>query len=181
MSDLPYKEKIERVRERYNKSFRKSPNSPLTVEQKIDFKGLSYFPIDEKYKITIEMKKFDDQNEITVLSSKGDERKYIRFAFIEFDLEGQKNKLIILKPPNQDYLFLSFKDETTGNESYKGGRYVEVEKLTGDKITVDFNLAYNPLCAYNDRWNCAGIPEENILQIPLCAGQKKFDDYRSTS
>ena len=181
MADAPYKEKIERVRERYNKSFRKSPNSPLTVEQKLDFKGLSYFPIDEKFKIAVEMKNLDDQNEITIPSSKGDERKYIRFAYIEFDLEGHKNRLTILKPSQHNYLFLPFKDKTTGNETYKGGRYVEVEKLPNDKIVVDFNLAYNPLCAYNNRWNCAGIPEENILEIPLSTGQKKYDDYRSTA
>jgi uncharacterized protein (DUF1684 family) len=181
MAEASYVEKIEKIRERFNKSFRKSPNSPLTAEQKTDFKGLSFFPIDEKYKITVEMKKFDEQNEITILSSKGDERKYIRFAFVEFDLEGQKNRLIILKPPKHDYLFLGFKDKTTGNESYKGGRYVEIEKLPENKIMIDFNMAYNPLCAYNDRWNCAGISEENILQIPIAAGLKKYDDYKSTS
>lgn len=180
MVEVSYIEKIERTRERYNITFRKSPNSPLTAEQKKDFKGLSHFPIDERYKITAEMKKFDEQNEITILSSKGDERNYIRFAFIEFELEGQNNKLTILTIPQQDYLFLPFKDKTTGNESYKNGRYVEIEKLSDNRIVVDFNLAYNPLCAYNDRWNCAGIPEENILQVPIPAGQKKYDDYRST-
>ncbi|MHA1953450.1 MAG: DUF1684 domain-containing protein [Candidatus Heimdallarchaeaceae archaeon] len=181
MVEVSYAEKIEKIRERFNKSFLKSPNSPLTAEQKLDFKGLSYFPIDEKYKITVEMKKFDEQNEITILSSKGDERKYIRFAFVEFDLEGQKNRLVILKPLKHDYLFLAFKDKTTGNESYKGGRYVEIEKLPENKIIIDFNLAYSPLCAYNDRWNCAGVPEENTLQIPISAGLKKYDDYRSTT
>ena len=180
MVEESYIAKIERIRERQNKSFRKSPNSPLTADQKLDFKGLSYFLIDEKYKITTEMKIFDKQTEIMVPSTKGDERRYVRFAFIEFELEGQKNRLTILKPPQHDYLFLPFKDKTTGNESYKGGRYVEIERLSDEKIMIDFNLAYNPLCAYNDRWNCAGIPEENILQISICAGLKKYDNYRNT-
>jgi len=181
MTKVSYIEKIEKIRERHNKAFRKSPNSPLTAEQKQDFKGLSFFPIDEKFKITAKMKKFDEQEEIAILSSKGEERKYVRHAYFEFDLEGQKNRLIILTIPNQNYLFLAFKDNTTGKETYKGGRYVEIEKLSDNEIVVDFNLAYNPLCAYNDRWNCAGIPDENILQIPLRAGLKKYDDYRTTS
>jgi uncharacterized protein (DUF1684 family) len=181
MTEISYIERIEKIRERQDKSFRKSPNSPLTSEQKQDFKGLSYFPIDEKYKIIAEMKKFEEQEEVTILSSKGDERKYIRFAFFEFDLEGEKNRLIILKPLKHDYLFLGFKDKTTGKETYKGGRYVEIDKLSEEKIVVDFNIAYNPLCAYNDRWNCAGIPDENFLQIPLTAGLKKYDDYRTAS
>ncbi|NPD88003.1 MAG: DUF1684 domain-containing protein [Asgard group archaeon] len=180
MVEVSYIEKIERIRERYNKSFRKSPNSPLTSEQKLDFKGLSNFPIDEKYKITVEMKEFDEQDEIAILSSKGDERKHIRFAFIEFELDGQQNRLIIFKIPQHNYLFLPFKDKTTGNETYKEGRYVEVEKLSDNEVVVDFNLAYNPLCAYNDRWNCTKVPDENILHVPIPAGQKKFDDYRST-
>ena len=178
MVEVSYVEKIERTRERYNKSFRKSPNSPLTAEQKKDFKELSYFPIDEKYRFIVEMRKLEKQEEVFILSSKGDERKHIRYAYIEFELEGQNNKLTVFKLPEHNYLFLPFKDKTTGSESYKEGRYVEIEKLSNNKIAVDFNLAYNPLCAYNNRWNCTRVPEENILQISIEAGQKKYDDYR---
>jgi len=176
MVEKTHKEKIERVRERNDILFQKSPNSPLTHEQKEDFKGLTYFPIDKKYEFIVEMKKFEHQSDITIPTTTGDKRKYIRFGFIEFELDGQMNILTVFKPIEDDYLFLPFKDTTTGEESYKIGRYLEIEKISKEQWLVDFNTAYNPLCAYNDNWNCSYTPDENTLQIPILAGMKKYHD-----
>lgn len=176
MVEKTHKEKVERIRERNDILFQKSPNSPLTHEQKLDFKGLAYFPIDKKYEFIVDMKQFEYQSEITIPTTKDDKRKYIRFGYIEFEIDGQMNMLTIFKPIEDDYLFLPFKDKTTGKESYKIGRYVEIEKISKEKYLVDFNTAYNPLCAYNDNWNCSYTPDENVLQIPILAGMKKYHD-----
>ena len=180
MPKKTYKEEIERVRERYDTLFVKSPNSPLIPEQKADFKGLSYYPIDERYRLIVELIEYQNQYEVTILSTKGNQRKYVRFGYIEFELDDQTNILTIYKPLQGDYLFLPFKDKTTGTETYQGGRYVEIEKAPKGKYEVDFNKAYNPLCAYNDLSDCAGVPNENILQISMLAGAKKYSDYRKT-
>jgi len=180
MVEKTHKEKIERIRERNDILFQKSPNSPLTHEQKQDFKGLSYFPIDKKYEIIVEMKNFEYQSEITIPTTTYDKRKYIRFGYIEFEIDGQMNMLTIFKPIEDDYLFLPFKDKTTGKESYKIGRYLEIEKISKGNYLVDFNTAYNPLCAYNDNWNCSYTPDENILKIPIHAGMKVYSDYRGS-
>ncbi len=180
MPQKTHREKIERVRERNNILFKKSPHSPLTEEQKQDFKEIPYFPIDKKYEIVFKMKKFDEHSEITISTTRYDNRRYSRYGYIEFELEGQTNQLTVFKPLDGDYLFVPFKDTTTGEESYKIGRYVEIEKISKEEWVIDFNTAYNPLCAYNDNWNCSLTPDENILKIPIRAGMKIYPDYRGS-
>ncbi|MHA1197866.1 MAG: DUF1684 domain-containing protein [Candidatus Heimdallarchaeaceae archaeon] len=180
MVEKTYKEKIDRIRERTDILYLKSPNSPLTPEQKLDFKGLSYFPMDEKYRFIVELKEYENQEEVTISTTKNETRHYIRLGHIEFEIDGQMNNLTVYKAAQDEYFFLPFQDSTTGNETYYVGRYVEIERVSKGKYEVDFNQAYNPLCAYNDKWNCTKIPEENILSIPIPAGLKKYDDYRPT-
>lgn len=175
-----HQEKIERIRERNDILFKKSPNSPLTNQQKEDFKGLDYFPINKKYEIIAEMKRFEYVSEISIRTTGGNIRKHTRFGYFEFEIDGHKNILTVFKPLEGDYLFLPFKDSTTGKESYKIGRYVEIEKTSKNEWLIDFNTAYNPLCAYNDNWDCAFTPDENILKIPIKAGMKIYPDYRGS-
>ena len=180
MAEKTYKEKIDRIRERTDILYLKSPNSPLTPEQKVDFKGLSYFPMDEKYRFIVELKEFENQEEVAIPTTLNEIRHYTRFASIEFEIDSQMHKLTVFKPLEGDYYYLPFKDTTTGEETYYVGRYLEIERVSKGKYEVDFNQAYNPLCAYNDLWNCTKVPEENILQIPIPAGLKKYDDYRAS-
>jgi uncharacterized protein (DUF1684 family) len=180
MPEKTHQERIERVRERNDILFKKSPNSPLTHHQKEDFKGLEYFPIDQKYELFFEMKKFDYNSEISIRTTGGNIRRYTRYGYFEFEIDGQTNTLTVFKPIEDDYLFLPFKDSTTGKETYKNGRYVEIEKISKNEWLVDFNTAYNPLCAYNDNWDCSFTPDENILKIPIKAGMKFYPDYRGS-
>ena len=81
-------------------------------------------------------------------------------------------------------LFLPFKDATSRTETYGGGRYLfdtaknhlPVPLLeTGETIMeIDFNYAYNPSCAYSPRWACPLAPPENVLPIPVRAGEKNY-------
>lgn len=177
MNNKTYEDKIIERRIRYDKAFKNSPHSPLLEEQKKNFKEMSHFPIDERYRVVAKFEENSNHEEITILTSMGDERKYYRYGSFEFEFDEVKNKLTVFRPIDGDYFFLPFKDKTTGEESYKEGRYVELEKLSHGEIIVDFNTAYNPLCAYNDITNCTKVPKENILEITIPAGQKKFDNY----
>jgi hypothetical protein len=69
--------------------------------------------------------------------------------------------------------FLPFMDATSGDETYGAGRYLEIEPLPGGKLLVDFNMAYNPYCAYNEYWSCPIPPKENRLSVPIEAGEKQ--------
>ena len=72
--------------------------------------------------------------------------------------------------------FLPFVDSLAGKETYPAGRYLDPEALPGNRFLVDFNLAYNPYCAYNEMWSCPITPAENRLKVPIRAGEKLFDE-----
>ena len=81
-------------------------------------------------------------------------------------------QLAIYKGKEQEDLFLPFRDATSGNETYGAGRYLEPEELSTGEIVVDFNLAYNPFCAYSENYSCPLPPFENHLKVPIRAGEK---------
>ena len=74
----------------------------------------------------------------------------------------------------KDALFLPFTDLTSGVDSYGGGKYIDLKIPQGTTITIDFNRAYNPYCAYNHKYSCPIPPQENDLAIEIRAGVKKF-------
>lgn len=102
---------------------------------------------------------------------------------MHFSIEGKELKLnvyqnleLIKKPGYEDYLFLPFSDITCGKGSYIGGRYIDMRIPKSEKVTIDFNQAYNPYCAYNYKYSCPIVPLENDLAIEIKAGVKKFHD-----
>ena len=172
---MSYAKQIEKGRKEKDKFYKESPHSPLTGEQIEEFKELDYFPVDNKYRFEVELKEYNEQEEIHINTTKNLPRSYIRYGYVEFEINGLKQILIVYRPIKYPYhLFLGFRDATTGKESYKDGRYIELEKKSKNTYILDFNLAYNPYCAYNDHWDCLIIPSENNLKIEIKAGEKKF-------
>ena len=106
------------------------------------------------------------------------------FGVVSFKIKGEDFELKIYESQDlldeegdKDYLFLPFLDVTNGDSTYGGGRYIEV--LVNDKqydsiITIDFNLAYNPYCAYDEKYSCPIVPRSNYLDIEIKAGVKAF-------
>ncbi len=78
---------------------------------------------------------------------------------------------------NEHGFFLPFADALAGDETYGAGRYLEPEPAGDDRLLIDFNLAYNPYCAYNPNWSCPITPAENRLKVAIRAGEKVFDDH----
>lgn len=76
--------------------------------------------------------------------------------------------------PVAQALFVPFVDETSGKETYGSGRYLDLEQARGDDYVLDFNMAYNPYCAYNDDYVCPIPPRENKLPIEIRAGEKTY-------
>jgi uncharacterized protein len=166
---------LDLFRERKDEFFRADPHSPLLPEQRDAFSGLNYFPenIDLRFDLSIE--EYPEQETITMQTSTGSVQDYIRFGKIRFDVEGQSTELTVYMAQGGGGFFLPFMDATNGVDTYDGGRYLEIEPMTGDKYLVDFNLAYNPYCAYNEFWSCPIPPKENRLSVPIRAGEKKFE------
>jgi uncharacterized protein (DUF1684 family) len=104
----------------------------------------------------------------------GDVQMYIRYGHFKFSVEGQETVLTIYQ--GEHGYFLPFVDSLAGKETYPAGRYLEPEELPGNHFLVDFNIAYNPYCAYNEAWSCPITPAENRVKVPIRAGEKLFHD-----
>lgn len=151
--------------------------SPLTEEQKKNFNGLNYFPPDPDLSFELLLNKNipDVGKEVVIKTTGGDEQVYLRTGKITFTVVGQETEAIVFEDPEQEQFqyYLLFRDQTTGTETYENGRMLQIPKK-GDKLIVDFNYTYNPYSSYNDNWDCPITPKENVLPVPIKAGEKKF-------
>lgn len=153
--------------------FKNYPQSPLTPEQQSDFTGLQYFPENDALRLEVQVERLFEQQPIQMQTSTGGVQTYVRYGKFKFEVDGQPAELTIYQ--NENGYFLPFVDSLAGKETYPAGRYLEPEALPGDRFLVDFNVAYNPYCAYNEMWSCPITPAENRLKVPIRAGEKLFD------
>ncbi len=154
------------------KFLRDSPDSPFKGKAK--FKTLAYFQPIEAYKVQARVELLDKPVPTEVKMSKGETEVYLCYAYLHFELSGKKYKLLALRRKFVDpILWVGFRDATTGTETYGAGRYLDLAYRNGQKtVLLDFNLAYNPYCAYNDAFVCPLPPQENILPVAIQAGEK---------
>lgn len=164
---------VEQYRSDKDELFRESHHSPLTPEQQRDFNGLNYFPENPDLRLEVEVHEFDEPEQVQIQTNTGDVRTYRRFGRFRFEVEGEPAELTIYE--DEDSFFLPFVDSLAGKETYGAGRYLEPHRVPGGKVRVDFNLAYNPYCAYNENWSCPLTPPENRLQVPIRAGEKIYE------
>jgi hypothetical protein len=154
--------------------FRRHPQSPLMPEQRMGFVGLQYFPENEALRLEVVVEPLQDQQPMEMQTSTGGVQSYTRHGTFRFQVEGEEAQLTIFRSENG--YFLPFVDSLAGEETYPAGRYLEPEALPGNRFYVDFNLAYNPFCAYNEMWSCPITPPENRLKVPVRAGEKLFSE-----
>ena len=153
--------------------FRYDHHSPLAHEQQHQFEGLNYFPENPSLRIPVSVEVFPENQEVTIQTSTGDVQTYQRYGRFEFTIDNKTAALTIYSS-GEDY-FLPFVDGLAGKETYGAGRYLDPISLGNDKFLIDFNYAYNPYCAYNERWSCPLTPAENRITVPLYAGEKIFE------
>lgn len=184
-SDDDYGQSIKKYRDYYKAKFLAAEPSPLSKE---DLAYLRFYPADENFKVTAKFTKTENGKPFEVPTSSGKKKRYVEFGKATFTVRDTSCTLSIYYNPQlrrmpqyRDYLFLPFKDFTSGETTYGGGRYIDLK--TGDvqgegenqTIEIDFNKCYNPYCAYqSEGWNCPIPPDENYLQIHIEAGEKDF-------
>jgi len=159
--------------------FKSHVRSPLAPKEKRSFKGLKYYPFDPRYVFVGQIERTilhinNPKYYATFLTNKGTNKRYIRYGKFHFKLDGKEYMVEIYKSILSDALFIPFKDKTNGKESYGGGRYIDAEILPGYKMVMDFNIAYYPSCAYNDKFICVLPPKENTLDIEIQAGERNL-------
>ncbi len=165
---------LEEFRNEKNDFFEGHPQSPLTREQKRDFHGLNYFPENADLRLEVQAEEFPVKQRIEMQTSTGDVQIYFRHSRFKFRADGRDAELTIYESENG--FFLPFVDSLAGKETYGAGRYLEPEPLPGGRFLIDFNMAYNPYCAYNEQWSCPLTPFENRLKVPVRAGEKLFHE-----
>jgi uncharacterized protein (DUF1684 family) len=152
--------------------FATDPQSPLTADQRRGFAGLRYFDENPDMRLEVIPEPASQGEPVEMQTSTGDLQVYTRLGRFAFTVNGQRAELTIFQSPNG--LFLPFVDALAGEETYPAGRYLDPEPLPRGRFLVDFNLAYNPYCAYNEQWSCPLTPFENRLAVPIQAGEKMF-------
>lgn len=156
--------------------FRLSPESPIPPGERAHFTGLRYYPPSRDYVLPAVLEIFPHQDTVELPSTKsGYSHRMVRYGVFHVGWADTVFRITVYKPlgAQPGLLFIPFKDVTTGTETYAGGRYLELEEqLDAEEYWLDFNRAYNPYCAYNHNYACPVVPPENVLPIPIRAGEK---------
>jgi uncharacterized protein (DUF1684 family) len=154
--------------------FMASSDSPLTPEQRGRFKGLAYFNPNFELIFEAELQRVTVADTVRMLTTTGGVDLYLRDALFPFKHQGQQHALTVFRALDSPTFFLPFTDTTSGTESYGAARYIELQPLVGERYRLDFNMAYNPFCAYNPEWACPIAPPENNLGFAVRAGERKY-------
>ena len=164
---------IDEYRESKDHFLKNDPHSPLPAEERESFTGLEYYPENKDLSFEVEVEPFDQQEHVHMQTSTGDLQPYLRFGTFSFEVDGQPATLTVYSSDNGG-VFVPFADATSGSETYGAGRYLDLHWHHGDRLHVDFNLAYNPWCAYSPLYSCPIPPQENRLKVAVRAGEKDF-------
>jgi uncharacterized protein (DUF1684 family) len=164
-----------------NTSFRDSIKSPLKEKDRRHFEGLDFFEINPKYAVIANFVRTKKEKPFEMPTTTSRKPLYVKYGELHFNIDGvacvlnvYQNLDLIKNPRYKDYLFLPFTDRTSGAETYGGGRYLDMKIPKDKKVLLDFNLAYNPYCVYNEKYSCPIPPAANDLNVEIYAGVKNF-------
>jgi hypothetical protein len=168
------------ARDKKDSLFFYADDSPLKQEDKIARHGLNYFPLNPDLRFRGIIHVYESPESTVVYGSReNDIRPAFRFGHFLFEYQDQIYRLEVIKilprkAGTDSFLFLGFTDGTTAKTTYGGGRYIDLQQNDDGTYTVDFNYAYNPYCAYNEKYSCARPPGENHLLFEVSAGEKIY-------
>jgi len=174
---IEQEQRVKQWRKEKDQFFKTHDRSPLSPSERRSFNGLKYYHFNSQYVFYGQIERFilninNPKYYATFPTNKGTNKRYVRYGKFHFMIDGKKYTVEIYKSILSDTLFIPFKDKTNGIETYEGGRYMDAEILPGYKMIIDFNMAYNPSCVYNDKFVCILPPQENVLNAPIRAGEK---------
>jgi len=179
MTDTPsdYVERLRENRAEKDRVFAEERGSPIPPDDRDDFDGLAYFDPNPDYRVEATVTVHDDPDPVDMETSDDRTVRYLRVVTFEFDLDDDTDTLHGYRQEGaDDGIFVPFRDKTTGQQTYRGGRYMELdperELADSDRVTLDFNLAYTPFCAFSDAFSCPLPPEENWLGTTVPAGER---------
>ena len=165
-----------------NESFKDPDSSPLPDKYRKDFDGLDFFEPDTTYIVKARFERTPDAEPFLMPTTTDRQTQEVVYGIAHFTLNGAEHQLEVYQSLGlmdddeyEDYLFLPFLDNTNGEETYGGGRYIDLTIPKGDTLVIDFNKAYNPYCVYNKKYSCPLVPRQNYLRTNVRAGVKNFN------
>ncbi|WP_254528774.1 MULTISPECIES: peptide deformylase [unclassified Sphingobacterium] len=174
-------QEIQSYRDKQIQEMVKDEFGPLRKDQ-VEY--VTFYPAKQDYVVTAEVEQLFNEPTFRMPTYDGTSNEYKRYGFLNFELNGKKYKLtayqrvaLFQNATYKNHLFVPFMDNTTGETSYEGGRYLDlsISDIKDGKIKIDFNRAYNPYCAYSNGYRCPQPPKDNILNAAIEAGEKKYN------
>lgn len=169
------------VAERLQKDrmFKIGSESPIPEKDRANFTGLAYYAPDPGFRFELKLNRYQKPARVRLGTNTGEMRDALRYGYFEFDVDGKVCRLQVYRTEEMQKvagprLFMPFRDATSGRETYAAGRYLELPENTTGVYELDFNRAFNPYCAYNDRFSCPVPPPENTLPVAIRAGEKMY-------
>lgn len=185
VSDHPYDQAV-LFQKKMNREFANPASSPLKKKDLASFKELSFFPIDTSFSVTAKLERTPNEQPFFMPTTTERMSQEVLYGVVSFEIHGKKFKLNVYQNLQlreteefRDYLFLPFSDLTNGEETYGGGRYIDLRIPKEDSIIINFNKAYNPYCAYNAKYSCPIVPKQNNLDYAIKAGVKNFNQPKA--
>jgi hypothetical protein len=173
--------RLARFRRECEALLRTHPQSALSAEQKSRFTGLQHFPYNPSLRFALPLDMDEAPTTIDVELRDDGLLRLRRIGKVRFRVDGQYLSLSLFWiHAYGGGLFVPFRDLTSSETTYPGGRYL-LDTIKGadlgqedSKLVIDFNYAYNPSCAYHPRWDCPLAPPENHLPVAIRAGEQRF-------
>lgn len=166
-------EELDEYRAAKDEFFRTHPDSPLSKEQKKQFKGLRYFPANPVFKVKASLERLPELRRVELLNNKSEAEVFFLVGRITFRILDLDAALLVYRPMDSsaEDSFVPFRDKTSGVSTSVYGRWVDLGDWQ-DRITVDFNYSYHPYCVYNPNTTCPFPPPENDIPIAIEAGEQ---------
>jgi uncharacterized protein (DUF1684 family) len=173
-----YEADLQKERDAKDQFMARHPESPFIIGEVGAFEGLHYFPIDPSYRVEARLERLPTPQEATLRTNRDEELTCRYIGDLKFELDHQEYSLRVFHAGEQvgPSVFIPFRDATCGSESYGPGRYLILQLTEDDRYTLDFNMAFNPYCAYTDRFECGFPPAENDLPVPIRAGEMVWQE-----
>ena len=180
MEKSVWEKDIRTKRREKDESFIADPQSPIPLDNRFKFEGLNYYLPDSGRRFELKLHEYGNKEILEMEDTGGNRRRFIRWGEFNFKISDTDCKLQAYRSsPEEERLFIPFRDATSGKETYGAGRYLDLEsgrdQTSDGKWILDFNKAYNPWCAYNKDYACPFTPPENWLKIEIGAGEKDFN------
>ena len=181
-----YQLAIEKARNEKDVELQSRKTSPLQKEDRKTFQNLPYFDIDPAWRLEAKFVKSESAEIIEIPTSAGYSKTFQAYGRFEVMIDDNYFPLIAYKrvikegqpSPEHESLFLPFKDNTTGESTYGGGRYLDLEiPKDGEMAVIDFNLCYSPYCAYGGGFACPIPPNSNYIKAEVTAGEKAYPSH----